>query len=739
MLAMLRVSPALLVLLSAGCAAEPQVGAAGAALGEPQDGFPTWEERVVFVWTNRARADPAADLASCTVCAERACYSPRPPVVWSHALARAARFHSDNLTRAGCSLQHDSPCTLVSDLGTRYTPGSCNGAPSCACTGGSATCGSMGTSFGARIGLFGVSARAENIATGSDPVTTFYRWLHERDDSSACGWRIANGHRANILGDARSLGVGKTLAGNVWTQDFGSSGTPDGIVSGVHYPATGASVALRANWYRAGVTPTSVTVNVGGTCLPMTLERGAGDNGTYLAMASGLSGCVRYVFQATTAAGDVFYPTTGSYGIGCAEDWTSARPPTCGCTPSCGGRTCGDDGCGGSCGTCASDRTCSASGSCVCAAGRTDCGGACVDTSSDAAHCGACGNACSASEVCSSASCASSCTPSCAGRSCGADGCGGSCGSCAAGQTCNASGSCVSSCTPSCAGRSCGDDGCGGSCGSCPAGRACDASGACACASGRTDCGGSCVDTASDPLHCGACGSVCAAGQACVSGACGCVPSCGGRACGDDGCGGSCGACAADRVCAGGACECAASLTACGTECVDLRVDERHCGACGGACAASEACVAGACVAGGPDAGCAPSCDGRQCGDDACGGSCGDCASDRVCGAGGQCLCTEGGTDCGGACVDLRSDDAHCGACGAACAADQRCVSGGCAGGAPREDAGSTGDAGAGQVDGGAGEERVLLGACGCRAGARGETPGLALLVALALLVRRRR
>ena len=196
----------LVVVLAAGCTE----GAAGAraSLGEPQDGFPSWGERVVFVWTNRARADPAADLASCTVCAERACYTPQPPVVWNHSLARAARFHSDNLALAGCSLQHDSPCTLVSDLGSRYTPGACNGAPSCACVGGSASCGSSGTSFGPRIGLFGGSARAENIATGSDPVSTFYRWLHEADSSSACGWRIANDHRANILGDARALGVG---------------------------------------------------------------------------------------------------------------------------------------------------------------------------------------------------------------------------------------------------------------------------------------------------------------------------------------------------------------------------------------------------------------------------------------------------------------------------------------------------------------------------------------------------
>jgi hypothetical protein len=103
------------------------------------------------------------------------------------------------------------------------------------------------------------------------------------------------------------------------------------------------------------------------------------------------------------------------------------------CTPSCGGRACGDNGCGGSCGTCPIGQTCSSSGACV-----------------------------------------SSCTPSCAGRECGSDGCSGTCGSCSGSAMCNAvTGRCEMECVPSCEGRVCGGNGCGGSCGSCPAGREC--------------------------------------------------------------------------------------------------------------------------------------------------------------------------------------------------------------------------------------------------------------------------
>jgi hypothetical protein len=86
---------------------------------------------------------------------------------------------------------------------------------------------------------------------------------------------------------------------------------------------------------------------------------------------------------------------------------------------------CGDDGCGGTCGTCAAGQSCDGSGQCV-----------------------------------------AGCTPACSGMMCGDDGCGGTCGMCAAGQSCDAGGQCV-------AGGSCAHPVCqtgaalGGSCDSC--------------------------------------------------------------------------------------------------------------------------------------------------------------------------------------------------------------------------------------------------------------------------------
>jgi hypothetical protein len=147
-----------------------------------------------------------------------------------------------------------------------------------------------------------------------------------------------------------------------------------------------------------------------------------------------------------------------------------------GCSPVCGAKECGSDGCGGDCGQCASDETCQ-SGQCV--TSSSGCTPACDGKSCGSDGCnGVCG-VCGDGTVCQQGSCvATGCTSDCAGKSCGDDGCGGVCGVCGEGTACDA-GTCVaSSCVPECSGLSCGDDGCGGSCGSCEGGQSCQ-SGSC--------------------------------------------------------------------------------------------------------------------------------------------------------------------------------------------------------------------------------------------------------------------
>lgn len=193
-------------------------------------------------------------------------------------------------------------------------------------------------------------------------------------------------------------------------------------------------------------------------------------------------------------------PDDGSCGAGRRCDPVVGCVPS-GCAPSCDGRACGDDGCGGSCGECAAPDTC-VEGACTCVPRTGEC--------SDDGCGGWLGDCPSGESTCDfdTRTCVP-CTPSCEGRECGDDGCGGSCGSCEFGRC--AGDECY--CTPDCRSRECGGDGCGGSCGDCPAPETCSASGACEC-----------------------------------------VPDCDGRNCGPDGCGGVCGACGPRSTCVDGRC-----------------------------------------------------------------------------------------------------------------------------------------------------------------------------------------
>ena len=150
----------------------------------------------------------------------------------------------------------------------------------------------------------------------------------------------------------------------------------------------------------------------------------------------------------TEGGGDYYYyrvsnrnaiaPSVGSPQLG----FRCARTIPGACQPDCDGKECGDDGCGGSCGECASPQ-----------------------------------------DVCVNFNCA--CEPVCNDKKCGDDGCGGNCGVCEGGWQCNEQGVCE--CFPQCEGKECGDNGCEGSCGQCGEGQECNAQGACISFGGWTD------------------------------------------------------------------------------------------------------------------------------------------------------------------------------------------------------------------------------------------------------------
>ena len=251
-----------------------------------------------------------------------------------------------------------------------------------------------------------------------------------------------------------------------------------------------------------------------------------------------------------------------------------------------------------------------------------DCGGVCVQLTTDGANCGACGVACATGEVCAAGHCAASCAAPFTACGSGVEArcadlrndpasCG-SCGhACAAGQLC-AAGDCVGTCAAPLA----------------------------VCTDGASS---SCADLRNDPEHCGTCNIACGAGQSCTAGICG--PSC------------------------------SAPLTVCGAgdaaRCVDLRSDPKSCGSCGHACAAGEACFASTCTATCSGAG-GTLCDGAcadLASDDANCGACGHaCPSGTACHASAcEITCPASQIPCGDICLDPGSDPQNCGACGNTC------------------------------------------------------------------------
>jgi hypothetical protein len=311
------------------------------------------------------------------------------------------------------------------------------------------------------------------------------------------------------------------------------------------------------------------------------------------------------------------------------------------CIPMCDGMECGDDGCGGSCGTCEGELVCKA-GVCAESTGLEECLGPnepsavgcdlvesyegccddmgralwcdggntfCIDCAANNPECGwqgefydcgtdgsgdpsgtnplectpsvPCDPPCADGELCVDGMC-QVCEPDCAGKQCGADGCGGSCGDCGEGFAC-ADYVCIE-CTADCEGVECGDDGCGGTCGECGDFEAC-VEGMCEAGS----CEGFC-DLSGEPTPAGCycdfecfqyedcCDDICDACPA-VEGCC--AADCEGKVCGDDGCEGTCGECADGEDCVEGLCEIA------GDDCIAIcaaaecgMMDDCDCGAC---------------------------------------------------------------------------------------------------------------------------------------------------------------
>lgn len=172
--------------------------------------------------------------------------------------------------------------------------------------------------------------------------------------------------------------------------------------------------------------------------------------------------------------------------------------------------------------TCAGLEQC-ISGACQCPAANR-CGGACVDTKTDGANCGTCGNKCGSGATCTNGACvcgagAVTCGAQCVDLKTDPANCNGCGNTCAPGVAC-VGGTCTctkTQCAGKCVDTKADDANCGGCGVVCGAGKSCQG-GACTCAPGTSLCGGKCVDLKTDLANCGSCGSTCSG--TCAGGVC---------------------------------------------------------------------------------------------------------------------------------------------------------------------------------------------------------------------------
>ena len=307
--------------------------------------------RVIHLLTNEARTNTKEALASCgTNCSEGLdCYKEvLDPLYWDDGLYRAAQFHANMLNAIDSSektpcMQHNSPCTLRSDVASRF-PNKCNGDPGCACEGKTATCGDNGTSSSERVKMFANGYLGENLAsTSSKPYDAFMMWLYENGNGSDCKWNTSIGHRFNILGNSHSIGVGYTKAREgkyygIASQDFGGTvpDDPSALTAGAGY--WNDDVLWFKTHYYSDVPVSEVTVTINGVKSVLTKTRGTEKHGIYGTDAiEEPNACAKYYFEATDTSGTITrFPTTGVLLYNCDKSWKDDNGSSADCSASIG-------------------------------------------------------------------------------------------------------------------------------------------------------------------------------------------------------------------------------------------------------------------------------------------------------------------------------------------------------------------------------------------------------------------
>jgi hypothetical protein len=251
------------------------IATVSAPYGVPVDGYPSYEERVLLLWTNAVRVDPEAfedeyesgDEPCSFDDFEASEQEAKDPMYIDLDLTEVARVHSTDMAENGC-FQHES----------------CDG-----------------TDTWTRIAEYydDTTNLGENIAMGTDDPYYAVTGM----------WMCSSGHRANIMnGDYNEMGPG--IDGIYLTQDFAVGSLEQGD------PPVRMAVdddgLVWADWGDSDG-PKVLEVVTGGIPTAMELTYGAEDRGVYSVEPEVGDDPNWYVYWETASGAKGTFPEEGSF------------------------------------------------------------------------------------------------------------------------------------------------------------------------------------------------------------------------------------------------------------------------------------------------------------------------------------------------------------------------------------------------------------------------------------------
>ncbi len=265
--------------------------------GDVSEGYPSYDERSVHLWTNAARVDPQAfdeeyqnsyDPCTFSIDFESEERIPKAPLHYTTPLNESARFHSQDMADNSW-FDHNS---------------------------------SDGTPFPDRVGRFYSESGmiGENIAMGYPSAY----------DAVFKGWMCSAGHRANIMSPSY-LELGTGVVGAYYTQNFGggSADSDSPVRMALHVPedpGSSESTEFFADYAGSGLVHLELWLD--GKAHDMDLEWGEAEMGVYRTEVEvNRTACSEYYFRVLDDSGSWTFPTDGSYlaGAECEGLWVSGQ------------------------------------------------------------------------------------------------------------------------------------------------------------------------------------------------------------------------------------------------------------------------------------------------------------------------------------------------------------------------------------------------------------------------------